>query len=1441
MGFYMQKAKELQDMLEQEQRRSAELVRQRQSICTNQLPWPMRPWGSRGTFERQELRMADMKAEMAQMQASVNAANDLNRAAKGVAVMHKMRNKSIFSTNEEAKKGLEESLRHTMAQLNTSRDDLGQLQNVMKSKTDELAQIQNANLEHVKKLRKTDLRAKLNENRVEDIKRDLIHKKEIIEEKNQRIHELESNVEIKVEQDVGLMPWATYRHIVECTWASQLSTGLSTVSAPPGSTIVLSSKQVYDGQVVNVPGNTTLIAPAGVSHAMTIPSHSIMEFQLEEECSVTLPGATSVILPTTGPDKFTIVIPPRTRIAPPLEKVEFKDDELANLIYWDKLFFAPPGANSTATCVKGSIIITPKEARTKLMLPSKCELIFSLGQRRYIEVPGHTKILTPSGVDHPALLPPNALIDLPKTSLLHQGYQNTDFISSNQESQEMYLTLPPQAVVKLPDFSGPYNITLPSGASVETPEDCDPTEDIGKGEKVCNRDGVPFTLKCPGGSLITTAESLDDSPAAVAKRMVMSGTDCASVALGGMDPKFAAAVMNCGIIDARRVAKVFHNAREQAAYQVLRRLTPKLQKQVMDGLPGTMLGAILSQASSLDRSELMAAAKISPSKTLQVSAHAYNFGSVKTLLTQQDFMPWKTTSELGALDTLTATRLLATTTSTRAAAILSNMSSSNFAKSVDHMEALYDIADKMQVLGVSTKDHDIVMYRHLESLAMAETEQELSERCLKHFEHCRDAFGICLTLSQQSRQTGSNEQGNTEERSSCMLTLNSEDAELDAAVNGNQRPSVAELVGAVPPPLEAPKASPRGPRNAPPEVPSGGEKYQPDTSSAAGQEVPADDVGPNPTTSLVATSDVDASAAIEAENGAVEEDTASVPPPAPAEPDEADTVPAQTDEADTMPAKPDEADTVPAKPDEADTVPAQPDEADTVLAKPDEANTVPAEPDEADTVPAQTDEADTLPAKPDEADTVPAKPDEADTVPAQPDEADTVLAKPDEANTVPAEPDEADTVPAQPDEANTVPAQPGEGDIVPVDPDKLTSCRPILACSEMAVNELQQRIWREQLADESLEVVLSTEDVQIGSQGSRLGHSLQVGLSIHMKASELIAIQDVAAEQQRLIIKGTVMMVPVMGVEEMEGKAVAYVSHILKRTASEFILGGFPKPRQNNVPKVIEVLQLTAAALRFAYLRSARHAATLPSEELPKIEEMESQAEPQPESENKWPGMDDLEVMSKRIDEIMRQRRKHVKRMLAKKAIINKALGELKAYSKPPVLLIRVFSALFVLMGHTNLKAFLSESLSGFPQDPFKKIRKAKTSLWEFVRANIELSPRHPHNLLNLLNQFQADAKDGAGEPATDPRKQFRIDAVQKLLEGMELSTVEYASKIGGMLYQWIRLSIIQSKMEVLLTKTVSRQNKRRKLTKMRKAAFLIAKKEDNEALEDPVLDGYAD
>eukprot|EP00854_Cymbomonas_tetramitiformis_P031103 gene31103-39024_t len=180
--------------------------------------------------------------------------------------------------------------------------------------------------------------------------------------------------------------------------------------------------------------------------------------------------------------------------------------------------------------------------------------------------------------------------------------------------------------------------------------------------------------------------------------------------------------------------------------------------------------------------------------------------------------------------------------------------------------------------------------------------------------------------------------------------------------------------------------------------------------------------------------------------------------------------------------------------------------------------------------------------------------------------------------------------------------------------------------------------------------------------------------------------QDVAAEQQRLIIKGTVMMVPVMGVEEMEGKAVAYVSHILKRTASEFILGGFPKPRQNNVPKVIEVLQLTAAALRFAYLRSARHAATLPSEELPKIEEMESQAEPQPESENKWPGMDDLEVMSKRIDEIMRQRRKHVKRMLAKKAIINKALGELKAYSKPPVLLIRVFSALFVLMGHTNLK-----------------------------------------------------------------------------------------------------------------------------------------------------------
>ncbi|KAK3271634.1 hypothetical protein CYMTET_20031 [Cymbomonas tetramitiformis] len=1130
-----------------------------------------------------------------------------------------------------------------------------------------------------------ELAAKQSESVIEETKREVAHRTELLEKSERQITELESNVENSVEEDVGLMPWATYRHIVECTWASQLSFGLSTLSVPPGSTITLSSKEIYDGQVVNIPGGATLIAPSGVFHKMTVPSHSIIQFPGDQD-SVVFPGATSVILPVTGPDVYTIMVPPRTRIAPPTEE---HADPPASSSHLDKLFFAPLGANSTLTCVKGSIIITPKEARVKLTLPSKCEVIFSLGQRRFIEVPGDTNVQTPSGSDHYALLPANARIVLPLQGLPSGGSASAKRVGMEDTSMELYLTLPPQATVRLPGAGGPFDVTLSSGQAVEVPEGCEGTRDIGalpnsplhqrhvphtsasssstgiprltrsedpssvkravlaqmlqnllrgrpawprsgipgmleawRGCKVCNQNGIPYTLTCPSGALVTTAESLNDDPSAIAERMMMSGTDCASVAIGGMDPKVAAAVMNSGIIDARRVAKILHHSREQAAYQVLRRLAPAFQKQVLECLPGAILGSILSQATVSDRMELLEQANIRGSKSVLIAAQALKLSNVKKLLTQPNFRPWKSTKEVGTLDTLTASRLLATTTSSRAAAILSNMSSSDFAKSVDHMQALHELADRMLVLGLSTKEHDICMYRNLQTLAAVKTEQQLIRACLCHFKHCKLAFGICLTLSTKSEgQEGHGGDDKAEAEKSPFMTQIS-----------RKRDSIA-------PKPNRRRASSRG--------------------------------------SIVPNRTIDLHDAVDG---------------------------IESLETDGL----------------------------------------------------------------------------------EPDLAFAEIGE---------ELEEEEDENADPSDANNI-------------------------AEMVVVDDYNDAAGREQLADESLDVPMSTEDIHIGSQESYSGHSLQVGMTVHMTASKLIEVQNKAAAKKGLVIKGTTMMMPVMGMHETEGEVIAFVSHILKRTASDFLLGGFPKPRQNNVPKAIEVLQLTAAALRFAYSNVNTNEAAGPPPEIT----LKGTA-----------GSNDGEDIEDRIAEYGRLRKKGVNEMLGKKVAVNDTLKKLKANARPSKSVVRIFAAIFVFIELQSLEEYLTPKLDSFPKDPFKAPEGSSKnmSLWEYIRVNLQFSARHPQHLLNMLSQAMKASHSGP----VPLEKQNRVQAVNALLQNVELKAVENAGEVVGLLHQWIQLSVKQARMEILLD---GQHKKDRRRSYVHKALYMLAHG-DAGGIDDPVLDDCAD
>lgn len=540
--------------------------------------------------------------------------------------------------------------------------------------------------------------------------------------------------------------------------------------------MVISGRMVHEGHVINVPGKTVIHVPE--SSDVTVPSNSTFIFPADEG-QVTLPAGTSITLPldSQGKDKFSVTIPPHTRIVPPLDPSGIAADNL-ECVSQDSVHFAPTGGMSDATCVAGSIIIMPKKGRAKLKIPSGSSLIFAFGQKRHVEVPAGTTIEMPSGVDHPCLVPPNAEIQLPEQSLMHQGYTNKSVQSKHEFDREMYLLLTPGAEVFLPKKGQWYTITMPSGSRVKAPEGCKPTPDIGPGCSYTRENGLPFTCRCPEGSAIKLPSGNNASPEAVARRFILSGTDCCSMAVGGMDPKFAAQVLNTNILDPRRVALILHNTREVAAYSILRRLDHQLMKKVMELLPATVAGVMISQTTGKEQEELMERAGLKGSKRVLIGAHATNYMGVKTLLSNKEFRPWKTTAEIGSFDALSVARLLASAPSSRAAAIMSNMSSMNFQMAVETMNNLSNISSKALALTYSYKQADIELNRLFEQLCATNTTMGLHKKSKEVFHFCNKQYGIAMTLSDAGPLDDEKEEQSPEEE----FGLISKEAEQKSAM-----------------------------------------------------------------------------------------------------------------------------------------------------------------------------------------------------------------------------------------------------------------------------------------------------------------------------------------------------------------------------------------------------------------------------------------------------------------------------------------------------------------------------------------------------------------------------------------------------------------------------------------------------------------------------------
>eukprot|EP00854_Cymbomonas_tetramitiformis_P009661 gene9661-11451_t len=152
----------------------------------------------------------------------------------------------------------------------------------------------------------------------------------------------------------------------------------------------------------------------------------------------------------------------------------------------------------------------------------------------------------------------------------------------------------------------------------------------------------------------------------------------------------------------------------------------------------------------------------------------------------------------------------------------------------------------------------------------------------------------------------------------------------------------------------------------------------------------------------------------------------------------------------------------------------------------------------------------------------------------------------------------------------------------------------------------------------------------------------------------------------------------------------------------------------------------------------------------------------------------------------LNQMKRRLYKMMANSSSMNTALQEIKSYSAPPPLVLRVIVALLIVVGIPNFEVYLGDDLLEWPEDTLK--------LWKFTRANMQLSQRHPQNIFRMLSkatkgQAHADVK----------RKMVCIVAAEKIMEGADREAVHHASSVAASLLDWIQVGIKQAYAEIEL------------------------------------------
>ncbi|KAK3285333.1 hypothetical protein CYMTET_7066 [Cymbomonas tetramitiformis] len=163
--------------------------------------------------------------------------------------------------------------------------------------------------------------------------------------------------------------------------------------------------------------------------------------------------------------------------------------------------------------------------------------------------------------------------------------------------------------------------------------------------------------------------------------------------------------------------------------------------------------------------------------------------------------------------------------------------------------------------------------------------------------------------------------------------------------------------------------------------------------------------------------------------------------------------------------------------------------------------------------------------------------------------------------------------------------------------------------------------------------------------------------------------------------------------------------------------------------------------------------------------------------------------MGELLTKINVEKRQLMQGMMKNEKKMYSALQEIKGYANPPVVLVRVLVSLFVILRVEGFEAHLGEDLKGFPDSPSPK-------LWKFTQGNIQLSQRHPNNLLRLLSQA---TKAQVMEDMKVDALQLYIDAAHHIMEPVERDAVHRASSIAVRLLDWINIGIKQANIEMEL------------------------------------------